>query len=108
MVKKSFSEQCYEILRSVPSGKVTTYKAIAEALGRKSYRAVGNAMHRNPYAPEVPCHRVVASDGSIGGFASGLTRKVAMLKNEGIRVANGCIVDFERVFIAPRRRNRGS
>ena len=102
MKKCSFNERCYEILRTVPSGKVTTYKAIAQALGTKSYRAVGNAMHRNPYAPQVPCHRVVSSTGSIGGFAFGLARKVALLKREGIQVAGGKIANFEAVFYVPR------
>jgi len=80
MVKKSFNECCYSILSKVPKGKVTTYGAVAKALNTKAYRAVGNAMNKNPYAPKVPCHRVVGSDGSMTGFASGIKNKVKMLK----------------------------
>lgn len=86
---KSFNERCYSALRRVPKGKVTTYKALAGAVGTKAYRAVGNAMNKNPYAPEVPCHRVISADGSLGGFASGLKNKVAMLQKEGVEIVNG-------------------
>jgi len=103
MSYKSFSERCYQVLRTVPSGKVTTYKDIAQALGSKSYRAVGNAMHKNPYAPQVPCHRVVASDGSIGGFAFGLARKKQLLRREGITICAEKIRDFETVRMKLRR-----
>ena len=84
--KKSFNEHCYEVLSRVPKGKVTTYKSIAIKLNSKAYRAVGNAMNKNPYAPKVPCHRVVGSDGSMIGFASGIPKKVEMLKKEGVEV----------------------
>lgn len=85
---KSFNERCYELLRKVPKGKLTTYKAIAEALNTKAYRAVGNAMNKNPYAPEVPCHRVVGSNGEMTGFASGIKNKIKLLKKEGIKIEN--------------------
>ncbi len=87
----SFSEKCYEILRKVPKGKVTTYKEIAHALNTKAYRAVGNAMNKNPYAPEVPCHRVIKSNGEVGGFESGTKEKIRMLKKEGIQIKNNKI-----------------
>lgn len=87
----NFNERCYALLRKVPKGKVTTYKALASALGTKAYRAVGNAMNKNPYAPEVPCHRVVGSDGSLVGFASGLKNKTSLLTKEGIVIQNGKI-----------------
>src|SRR3989338_5379757 len=82
----SFSEKCYSLLRKVPKGKVTTYKILANALGTKAYRAVGNALNRNPHAPEVPCHRVVKSDGNIGGFAHGAAKKTEMLRKEGVEI----------------------
>ena len=88
---KSFTERCYEILRKVPRGKVMTYRGIAKALRSKAYRAVGNAMNRNPHAPKVPCHRVVKSNGSIGGFASGTRKKISMLRKEGIKIVRGKI-----------------
>ncbi|MCH7568585.1 MAG: MGMT family protein [Nanoarchaeota archaeon] len=89
--QKSFNERCYNILRKVPKGKVVTYKQIAEKLGTKAYRAVGNAMNKNPHAPIVPCHRVINSDGKVGGFASGTQNKIKMLKKEGIKITNGKI-----------------
>lgn len=89
MNEKTFNEKCYDLLRIVPEGKVTTYKALANALDTKAYRAVGNAMNKNPYAPEVPCHRVVGSDGSLTGFAHGLPQKTKMLQEEGVDVVNG-------------------
>ncbi len=98
MKDKSFSEKCYSILRKVPKGKVTTYKEIAIALGSKAYRAVGNAMNKNPYAPEVPCHRVVSSDGKLGGFAFGTKKKIALLESEGVKVINGNVGDFDKVL----------
>ena len=88
---KSFNERCYQALKKVPRGKVTTYREIAKTLKSKAYRAVGNAMKKNPYAPKVPCHRVVKSDGSIGGFASGTKKKVQLLKKEGIEIKKGKI-----------------
>ena len=93
---ETFNERCYALLRKVPKGKVTTYKALANAMNTSAYRAVGNAMNKNPYAPEVPCHRVVASDGSLGGFAHGPNRKIEMLKKEGIIVHDNKIANFEK------------
>src|SRR3989344_5792651 len=96
----NFNESVYSMLRKVPKGKVTTYKALAEKLGTKAYRAVGQAMRCNPYAPEVPCHRVVASDGTIGGFSGKwdpnskeVKRKILLLRKEGVKVKNNRIVD---------------
>ena len=91
----NFNERCYQILKKVPRGKVTTYREIAHALKTKAYRAVGNAMNKNPYAPHIPCHRVIKINGEVGGFASGTKKKIQMLKKEGIEVINGKI-DLER------------
>jgi len=88
---KSFNERCYIILKKVPKGKITTYNAIAKKLNSKAYSAVGNAMNKNPYAPNVPCHRVIRSDGTIGGFASGPIAKIKILKKEGIEIKKGKI-----------------
>ncbi|MEK6825407.1 MAG: MGMT family protein [Nanoarchaeota archaeon] len=94
-MKPSFNERCYSLLKKVPKGKVTTYKALAHALGTRAYRAVGNAMNKNPYAPDVPCHRVVGSDGSLVGFASSLKNKEKLLKSEGVVIEKGKI-DLEK------------
>lgn len=86
-------------MRRIPRGKVTTYKQLARALNTRAYRAVGNACRRNPYAPEVPCHRVVKTDGTIGGFGGkmkgkNVKKKVALLKREGVKIKDGKVVDF--------------
>ena len=92
----NFSEKVWEACRLVPRGKVTTYKEIARKLGTNAYRAVGNSLNANPYAPLVPCHRVVNSSGAVGGFASGSGRKEKILRSEGVLVRNGRVVDFEK------------
>jgi len=91
----SFDERCYELLKKVPAGHITTYGELARGLGTKAARAVGNAMNRNPYAPQVPCHRVVKSDGSLGGFATGGKKKIKLLKKEGVTVKDRKVMDFE-------------
>jgi len=96
MAKINFSEHCYKKLRKVPKGKITTYKELAKAINSKAYRAVGTAMNKNPYAPNVPCHRVINSNGKIGGFASGTNNKIKMLKKEGIPIKNGKIINMKR------------
>ncbi|MBU2503755.1 MAG: MGMT family protein [Nanoarchaeota archaeon] len=110
MKSKNFNERCYSLLIKVPKGKVTTYKFLAEALGTKAYRAVGNAMNKNPYgawgraggsplkSELVSCHRVVCSDGKVGGFAAGTPAKIKLLKSEGIEVLNGEINLKEYLF----------
>ena len=86
-----FQEKVYEIVRKVPKGKVTTYKDVSKILRKKSYRAVGNALNKNPYAPKVPCHRVVKSNGKVGGFVKGTNKKIQILKKEGIQTEKGKI-----------------
>lgn len=93
-----FQTKVYELLKQIPKGKVTTYKIIAEKLGIKAYRAVGLACAKNPFAPKVPCHRVVASDGSLGGYSGGLKKKISLLEEEGIKIKDNKILDFEKVL----------
>lgn len=94
----SFQQKVWELLKQIPEGKVTTYKIIAEKLGTKAYRAVGNACHNNPYAPKAACHRVVNSDGKLGGFRGGVENKINLLGKEGIKIKDGKIQDFEKVL----------
>lgn len=98
MGKKNFSEKCYAVLKKVPAGKVTTYKEIAHALNTKAYRAIGIAMKINKNAPIVPCHRVVCTDGKIGGYygndIKNIKKKIELLRKEGV-VVNGK-VDLRR------------
>jgi O-6-methylguanine DNA methyltransferase len=74
----------YHVVAVIPRGCVMTYAQIARAIGKPdAVRAVGNALNRNPLAPAVPCHRVIRSDGTLGGFASGPAKKKALLREEG-------------------------
>ena len=84
-----FNDSVWEVCKSIPKGKVSTYKEIAKALNTKAYRAVGNALNKNPYAPIVPCHRVVNSDGGVGGFARGQEQKIRLLESEGVEIKDG-------------------
>ena len=93
-----FDHRVWKLCIMIPKGRVSTYKIIAEKLGTKAYRAVGQALHRNPYAPVVPCHRVINSDGSTGGFAQGQKRKIELLKKEGVRIKKNAAVNFQGIL----------
>jgi methylated-DNA-[protein]-cysteine S-methyltransferase len=90
----------YKKLLQVPKGQITTYGELANAVGLKNgQRAIGKIMNKNPYPAIVPCHRVVNSNGKIGGYAYGEKVKTNMLTKEGIKIKKGKILDFEnRVF----------
>ena len=100
-----FTTKVYTILRTkVTRGKVTTYKALAEAVGTKAYRAIGQLMNKNPHSfvseelrgknperkkgPKIPCHRVISTDGTIGGFDFDIKIKEELLAKEGITLLN--------------------
>src|SRR5688572_8467963 len=85
----SFNQKVWAITARIPRGRVITYGDIARILGTRAYRAVGNALNKNPYSPKVPCHRVVGATGQLTGFAGGLAKKQRMLKSEGIEIING-------------------
>lgn len=79
----------YLELLKVPEGKVTTYKELAKAVKCNSARAIGQALRKNPFAPEVPCHRVVRTDLTLGGFSGGVSnktveKKMKLLRDEGV------------------------
>ncbi len=84
-----FQLAVWAVCAKIPKGKVSTYTKIARAIDKpKAARAVGNALNKNPHA-SVPCHRVIRSDGSIGGFAHGTKKKIEMLRKEGVKIKNG-------------------
>ena len=93
-----FQQQVYDQCSKIPKGRISTYKEIAHALGKTgfAYRAVGMALNKNPFAPQVPCHRVVASNGSLGGFAFGDQKKITMLEKEGVIIEGNKVVDFDQ------------
>ena len=82
-----FQLKVWNYLKNIPKGKVKTYKQVAIAINRpNSARAVANAVGKNPFAPKIPCHRVIRSDGSLGGYSGkgGVKTKKRLLKREGI------------------------
>lgn len=92
----NFESKVYSLITRIPKGKVSTYKEVANKISKKSYRAVGNALNKNPFAPRVPCHRIVKSNGELGGFASGSMNKKKILEKEGLIIKNNKIMNFEK------------
>lgn len=91
----TFQNLVYQTTKKIPKGKVSTYGDIAKVIGKPGAgRAVGNALNKNPFAPKVPCHRVVKADGSVGGFADGAEKKAKLLKQEGLVIENNRIINF--------------
>jgi O-6-methylguanine DNA methyltransferase len=102
---KDFQKRVLTLLTKIPKGKVTTYREIAKALGDVGLsRAVGNAVRDNPFAPTVPCHRVIRSTGGIGGFdgeTSGekVAKKARMLREEGVEVNGAGRIDLAKYLV---------
>lgn len=93
------TEYTYYLVKQIPTGKVSTYGAVAKALGNSGYaRAVGRYMNKNPDADTMPCFKIVNSDGSLGGFGLGIKDKIRRLTEDGIEVKEGKIVNFKKVF----------
>ena len=81
-----FKERVFQVIGKIPKGKTTTYKELAILASRpKAWRAVGNILAKN-FNPDIPCHRVVRSDGKIGGYNRGIYKKKLMLKKEGLKI----------------------
>lgn len=98
-----FQIKVYQALCQVPEGKATTYKYLANAIGCISSQAVGQALKRNPYAPTVPCHRVIQSDRKMGGFGGcrvgdKICKKEFLLKSEGVEFLENGSVDPRCIF----------
>lgn len=109
----AFERRIYALLRRVPKGRVITYGALARAAGMGSARAVGQALKRNPFAPQVPCHRVIAADGAPGGFAGHRQgpewrRKLDLLRAEGVRFEAGRLAEPSRLLTDLPARTRKS
>jgi methylated-DNA-[protein]-cysteine S-methyltransferase len=93
----------YDLLLKIPAGKVSTYGDLARALGNPSAsRAVGRILGENPNPIKVPCHRVVMSNGQIGGYAYGTARKRQLLEKEGVSLTNGIVQNFKNVRVYPQ------
>jgi len=89
----------YDLVRQIPDGKISSYGAVAKALGDiVASRAVGRMMNQNPDADDMPCYKIVYSDGRLGGFGLDISDKIRRLGEVDIFVKNGKIVDFDDVF----------
>jgi len=84
-----FQKKVWNYLKTIPKGKVKTYKEVAKAIGMpKAARAVANACGKNPFAPKIPCHRVIRSDGGLGGYSGrgGIKTKLRLLRSEKVDI----------------------
>jgi methylated-DNA-[protein]-cysteine S-methyltransferase len=93
----------YDLLLKIPPGKVSTYGDLARALGNPSAsRAIGRILGENPNPIKVPCHRVVMSNGRVGGYAYGTAKKRQLLENEGVSFTNEIVQNFNDVRVYPQ------
>ena len=92
----NLEQKIYKKLLEVPKGQITTYGELSKAVGLiNGQRTVGKIMNKNPYPVIIPCHRVVMSNGKIGGYAYGEHVKTKLLNDEGIQIKNGKIIDLK-------------
>ena len=85
----SFREKVFQVVKEIPAGGFLTYKMVAKMAGfPRAWRAVGNVLNKNQN-PKIPCHRVIKSDGEIGGYRKGTKRKTELLKKEGLIITHG-------------------
>ena len=103
-----FQETVLNKIKQIPKGKVTTYGAIAlELTGSvRAARAVGQAVAKNPYPITIPCHRVVRTDGDVGGYCFGVDKKIELLRAEGIEITGGQVLNFERVLFLFKKQKK--
>ena len=104
----AFRGRVMTALLKIPRGRVTTYRALANSLGCGSAQAVGQALKMNPLAPQVPCHRVIKSDLTLGGYHGEITgreieRKLKLLESEGVHFVDGRLSDPQRLFLFSER-----
>lgn len=104
-----FQTQVYAAAQAIPQGMVTTYQLLAAAIGCKSAQAVGQALRRNPTPPAIPCHRIIRSDLTIGGFAGAtageaIEKKLTLLAAEGVTFTDHKLNEPERVYKFEKKR----
>jgi len=88
----SFKEKVFNIVKKIPRGKVLTFKKVAKLSGHpRAWRAVGNVLNKNKNL-KIPCHRVIRSDGKIGGYKNGVKKKISLLKKEGLIIKNKRVI----------------
>ena len=99
----TFQQKVFNAVAQVPQGRVTTYKLVAEYLQCASPQAIGQALKKNPCSPDIPCHRVIASDLSLGGYKgktgeANTKFKLEMLSREGVQFENNKLKDKNKIF----------
>jgi O-6-methylguanine DNA methyltransferase len=95
------NEDVYDLLQKIPEGKVTTYGDLARALGNPSAsRIIGTILGQNPNPIRVPCHRVVMSNGKLGGYKYGTNKKKELLEKEGLSFTNEVVSDFKKIRVS--------
>ena len=96
----NFQEEVLKLVKQIPKGKLMTYGEIARELtgSVRAARAVGQAVAANPYPVVVPCHRVVRSDGGIGGYSLGVEKKIRLLSAEGVEIKGRKVLNFEQTL----------
>jgi len=91
-----FDEKVYELCKKIPKEKVSTYKEVGDKIGVKCYRAIGQALKRNKDPENIPCFKIIKSNGEIGGYqGKNYREKIKRLEREGIKIVNGKI-DLKR------------
>ncbi len=90
-----FKTKVYSVVSKIPRGKVMTYKQLGRKINSKAYRAIGNALNSNTDFENIPCHRVVKTNGFTGGYVKGEIEKEKLLRKEGITIKNGKITSFK-------------
>ncbi|MCW1949165.1 MAG: MGMT family protein [Candidatus Shapirobacteria bacterium] len=93
----NFRQKVYAIVKTIPKGQVITYKQIGEKLNSKAYQAIGQALKNNSDPENIPCHRVIKSNGEVGGYFGHIDddlskKKEELLRNEGIKIVDGKVV----------------
>ena len=93
----NFNQKVWDLTKRIPKGKVSTYKEIAKKLKTKAYMAVGRALKQNKKPIIIPCHRVIKSDGSLGGYKGRLNNKekISLLRKEGIKIKKNKVENFK-------------
>ena len=95
-----FEKKVLQIVKKIKKGKLSTYQLVAQAVGHPlAWRAVGNALNKNPHAPTIPCHRVIKSNGEIGGYAQGSHQKKKILRQEGIPCQKNRVLNFRKYLV---------
>ena len=96
----NFQEEVLKLVKQIPKGKLMTYGEIARELtgSVRAARAVGQAVATNPYPVVVPCHRVVRSDGDVGGYSLGVEKKIRLLSAEGVEIREGKVVNLRETL----------